>query len=346
MLWFVQNKNQKVKPMLKLLFKKTHPDVKQGLVEPELPTMSVSKDIDFTMQIAHLKRYNTMTGWPEHLADIVHPAYLAMRALTLQEPLISDPKQPFAGLGLVHMGNKMHYTRMLKKSEKIILSCAFGQLWEHKLGWVFSVNTQAFAQNEPSKPLMTLESHYLYRQKRKPKQSHLPKYSPEKIPFMQHAAESKSLAYETSPEITVDNSLARSYANLSGDYNPIHLFTWSARLFGFKQPIIHGMWTKARVLSAWFSQQKAFPVNQPWTIDVQFMRFISLPNTFTVHEVQISSTAQELSQGSPLGDTDDSKQKTYLAGMPADWTKDMNATQVADGTGMEPPKPFIQVSIS
>lgn len=333
--------------MLKLLFKKTHPDVKQGLVEPELPKMSVSKNIDFTTQTAHLQRYDAMTGWPEHFADIVHPAYLAMRALTLQEPLISNLKQPFAGLGLVHMGNKMHYTRMLKKSEKIILSCAFGQLWDHKLGWVFSVNTQACAQNEPDKPLMTLESHYLYRQKRKPEQKHLPKYHPEKIPFMQYASESHVLAHETNSDITVDNSLARSYARLSGDYNPIHLFTWSARLFGFEQPIIHGMWTKARVLSTWFYQQQAFPINQPCTIDVQFMRFISLPNIFTVHEVQISSTAGELPQGSPLGNEDGIKQqKTYLAGMPADWTKDMNATQVADGTGMEPPKPFIQVSIS
>jgi acyl dehydratase len=331
MIWFVQNNNKKVKPMLKLLFKKTHPKVKQGLVEPELPKMSVSKDVDFTMQIAHLKRYDAMTGWPEHFADIVHPAYLAMRALTLQEPLISDHKQPFAGLGLVHMGNKMHYTRMLKKSEKITLSCAFGQLWEHKLGWVFSVNTQAYAQDDPSQPVMTLESHYLYRQQRKPEKSQLPQYLPEKIPFMQYASESQLVEHKKSSKITVDNSLARSYARLSGDYNPIHLFTWSARLFGFKQPIIHGMWTKARVLSTWFSQHQTFAVEQPCTIDVQFMRFISLPNTFTVHAVQVAKTEQ---------------QKIYLAGMPADWNKNLSTTQAADGTVIEPPKPLIQISIS
>jgi len=33
----------------------------------------------------------------------------------------------------------------------------------------------------------------------------------------------------------------RSYARASGDWNPIHLWGWSAKLLGMKQPIIHGM---------------------------------------------------------------------------------------------------------
>jgi len=35
----------------------------------------------------------------------------------------------------------------------------------------------------------------------------------------------------------------RLYAKASGDWNPIHLWPWSARLMGLKQPIIHGMHT-------------------------------------------------------------------------------------------------------
>jgi acyl dehydratase len=38
----------------------------------------------------------------------------------------------------------------------------------------------------------------------------------------------------------------RAYAAISGDWNPIHLWTWSARLMGMKRPIIHGMHTLAR----------------------------------------------------------------------------------------------------
>jgi acyl dehydratase len=38
----------------------------------------------------------------------------------------------------------------------------------------------------------------------------------------------------------------REYAKVSGDWNPIHLWTWSARLMGMRRPIIHGMHTLAR----------------------------------------------------------------------------------------------------
>ena len=34
----------------------------------------------------------------------------------------------------------------------------------------------------------------------------------------------------------------RRYARLSGDWNPIHLWTPTARPFGFRRPIAHGMW--------------------------------------------------------------------------------------------------------
>lgn len=38
-----------------------------------------------------------------------------------------------------------------------------------------------------------------------------------------------------------DGALARRYAALSGDWNPIHLWDWSARLLGQRQAILHGM---------------------------------------------------------------------------------------------------------
>ena len=41
-------------------------------------------------------------------------------------------------------------------------------------------------------------------------------------------------------------SSGRAYAALSGDWNPIHLWPWSARLMGMDAPIIHGMHTLGR----------------------------------------------------------------------------------------------------
>jgi acyl dehydratase len=42
-------------------------------------------------------------------------------------------------------------------------------------------------------------------------------------------------------------SSGREYARLSGDWNPIHLWPWTARLMGLQTPIIHGMHTLGRV---------------------------------------------------------------------------------------------------
>jgi hypothetical protein len=45
-------------------------------------------------------------------------------------------------------------------------------------------------------------------------------------------------------------SSGRAYARVSGDWNPIHLTRWSARLMGLPAPIIHGMHTLGRTCAA------------------------------------------------------------------------------------------------
>jgi acyl dehydratase len=42
--------------------------------------------------------------------------------------------------------------------------------------------------------------------------------------------------------------MGRSYGRVAGDLNPIHLWPITAKLFGFKRAIVHGMWSLARVL--------------------------------------------------------------------------------------------------
>jgi acyl dehydratase len=44
----------------------------------------------------------------------------------------------------------------------------------------------------------------------------------------------------------VEHATGRRYAALSGDWNPIHLWPWSARLMGMRRPIIHGMHSLGR----------------------------------------------------------------------------------------------------
>ena len=61
---------------------------------------------------------------------------------------------------------------------------------------------------------------------------------------------------------------------MSGDLNPIHVHPLSARLFGLRGAIAHGMWTKARCLAALGSE-----LPPAYTVDVAFRKPIVLPAT-------------------------------------------------------------------
>ncbi len=71
----------------------------------------------------------------------------------------------------------------------------------------------------------------------------------------------------------------RGYARLSGDYNPIHLWPWSARLLGFRRPIIHGMHSLGRTL-ALLQQHHGVVVDQ---IEARFTAPVALPAAVVLH---------------------------------------------------------------
>jgi acyl dehydratase len=66
----------------------------------------------------------------------------------------------------------------------------------------------------------------------------------------------------------------RRYAAVSQDRNPIHLYPLTARMFGFKTAIAHGMWTTARVLA-----ELAPRLPGAFTVDVAFGAPVPLPAT-------------------------------------------------------------------
>ena len=73
---------------------------------------------------------------------------------------------------------------------------------------------------------------------------------------------------------TAEHDIGRSYAKVSGDYNPIHLSAWSTRLFGFPQAIAHGLWSEARTLAA---LQEHLPTAN-LEITVRFIKPVLLPS--------------------------------------------------------------------
>lgn len=69
------------------------------------------------------------------------------------------------------------------------------------------------------------------------------------------------------------SGMGRRYARVSGDFNPIHLHSMTSRWFGFKKPIIHGMYMMARAQA----EIEKLSGRSAKHIDVTFKRPVVLP---------------------------------------------------------------------
>jgi len=98
-------------------------------------------------------------------------------------------------------------------------------------------------------------------------------------------------------------NLGRRYASVSGDRNPIHLWPITAKLFGFKKPIIHGMWTLARSMAAMENEVGDARAR----LEIRFKRPIFLPG-----EVRFLSNQRTNGRDFSLEKPD--REKTYLSG--------------------------------
>ena len=88
---------------------------------------------------------------------------------------------------------------------------------------------------------------------------------------------------------SLSNDLGRRYGTIAGDRNPIHLWPWSARLFGFKQPIIHGMWSLARSHSA-LGGGSMYPGEKLWA---RFQRPVMLPGETALYRATVEAAPAE-----------------------------------------------------
>lgn len=71
--------------------------------------------------------------------------------------------------------------------------------------------------------------------------------------------------------------LGRRHAAVSGDWNPIHLYPWTARALGFPRAIAHGMWTIARCLA-----EREVSCGPPVRVRAEFRKPVLLPATVTL----------------------------------------------------------------
>ncbi|RKG37708.1 MaoC family dehydratase [Acinetobacter rongchengensis] len=231
----------------------------QGLIfkkpkgEKVLPQVEYVVD-SFKVDSNHLKAYNEVCGFKNN--GYIPAIYLTVLSQSLQMSMMTTEAFPFALLGLVHIRNVVKQTRKVGVNEQLTLSCKFGELKPHDKGLQFDFITTVKVGNSIVVEGITT---YLARQKTTNSSS-------------EKSKDTKEPHFSVKDVWNISENTGRRYAKVSGDFNLIHIHAVTAKAFGFKQAIAHGMWSKARALAS---------LNLPdaYEADVAFKLPIFLPST-------------------------------------------------------------------
>ena len=185
-----------------------------------------------TLDAARIHAYAQVCGFGERSG--VPLTYPHLLAFPLHMAALLAPSFPFPVIGLVHLENTVIQHAKLDSCDRLDVTAGSGDWIAHEKGQAFTMETRIARGGQ-----IVWESSSLYLR--------LGVRTPKGAPYQGLPADEAPLA--TVRRIDLPASLGRRYARVSGDSNPIHTSVIAARLFGFRRPIAHGMWTKARALA-------------------------------------------------------------------------------------------------
>jgi acyl dehydratase len=223
------------------------------------------------------------------LRDSLPATYPHILAFPLHLALLTDPSFPFPAIGLVHIFNRITQHRPMGVGKRLSLRARATPIEPHPRGKQFSLRTEARVGEE----LVWEEVSTNLRRGDSPGESGR---APE-VPSTKELPASATWR--------LGGDLGRRYGSVSGDLNPIHLHSLSARMFGFPSAITHGMWTKARCLAA---LEPRLP--EAFTVEAAFKRSILLPAT-----VEFAEQAFAGDGSIQFGVRDAAKETTHLDGI-------------------------------
>ncbi|HWA55072.1 MAG TPA: MaoC/PaaZ C-terminal domain-containing protein [Solirubrobacterales bacterium] len=226
-------------------------------------------EIELTLPSVHadaerVAAYSRVCGFS--LRDTLPPTYPHVLAFPLHMAVMADGSFPFGAVGLVHVENTITQLRPIGIGEELEIKVKPTKLEPHPKGRTFSLQTKVKSGN---RIVWESTSTMLRRGGGEPSaakaESHRHKHPAES----QHDAHEEALA---NAEWRLGGDLGRRYAAVSGDRNPIHMHSLTAKPLGFPRAIAHGMWTKARCLAAIESR-----LPDAFEVGVRFRKPILLP---------------------------------------------------------------------
>lgn len=211
-----------------------------------------------------LQRFNEVCGFTtDGMLPLPYPHIMAF---PLHMQLMLEPEFPFTPMGAVHIRNRIRASRPLRAGEALDFTVWLSDAKQVEKGYEVTIATTVKAASETvwdDESVMLIRKGGSGVKKTKDAEGK----TPTEVDSYQHR--------EVWP---LAANLGRRYAAASGDYNPIHLYPLSAKLMGFKRQIVHGMWSKSRVIAALLPPSH----NGGASVDVAFKLPVYLPSSVTL----------------------------------------------------------------
>ena len=235
----------------------------------------------------HIAQYAAVCGFsPAHGVPMTYPHLLGF---PLQLMLMTESAFPYPVIGLVHLCNTIRQHQRLQAGERVRVEVRPRRLFMHARGQAFAIETAIVKAGA-----VVWESLSTYLR--------VGVQSPQGAPLV-----ALPTAADLSPDgrWDVPADTGHRYAEVSGDWNPIHVSNIGAKLFGFAHPIAHGMWTKARALATLLP---ATPIAQGEVV-AEFKTPLPLPGAATLWQADAATPGRAFEVRNAAGD------QPYLRGM-------------------------------
>jgi acyl dehydratase len=231
----------------------------------DLPDTRLARN-GVTVDPDDLAAYDRVCGFP--VGHTLPPTYPHMLTFPVQMALMSDRAFPLALPGFVHVRNRIDVMRAIRADEALDLEVWAERFAGHRSGATVDLCATVTVGGEE---VWHSRSTYLSRGAK----------APEGAPEADIEVRVGDLE-RVAATWRIPDDAGRRYAKVSGDVNPIHLSGLTAKAFGFKRAIAHGMWIKARVLGA-----LAGRLPDALSVDVAFRKPLFLPSTVTLSTARV-----------------------------------------------------------
>ncbi|MBU0994304.1 MAG: hypothetical protein KJ737_17575 [Proteobacteria bacterium] len=218
---------------------------------------------DITIDPDNLKNYNRSCGLIH--SEYLPPLYPHIIAAPVHLGMVSHPAFPLKMMGSIHLSNHILQHKRIKVSDILNISCVLGDKRNVEKGLEFDIRTEVRLKDELVWESITTA---LIRGKFG---------EPDEPSERSRLSAAEGASYLT--QWAVPAGTGRRYAKITGDFNPIHLFPVTAKLFGFKRDIAHGMWTLANAAGRLNVTINDAPVK----IDAAFKGPMFMANTAELH---------------------------------------------------------------